>query len=324
MTVRSNTSLRRIARRLPLIGAYERRIAELTAQVGELTGTSPDGAAFWVPPGHFYSPLPPRSEIESRSAQIFGRDPLDVPGVDLRIDAQRTLLDKLEAEQGDVRFALTEADARAAGARYWSDNVPFGAGDALFLTLMLKHLRPRQLVELGCGFSSACTMDARDRYLDGRLDLTFVDPYPQLLESLVRDADRGSVTVLAMATQDVPIDLVTALGDGDVLFVDSTHVVRTGGDVNRIMFELLPALSAGVVIHLHDMFPGFEYPREWVYEGRAWSELYLVRAFLQYNDAFEILLWPNLLAMLDHDDVVGRFPAAAANIGGSLWLRKVR
>ena len=69
---------------------------------------------------------------------------------------------------------------------------------------------------------------------------------------------------------------------------------------------------------------GFEYPAEWVYEGRAWSELYLVRAFLQYNDAFEILLWPNLLAMLDHHDIVRRFPQAELNIGGSLWLRKVR
>ena len=130
--------------------------------------------------------------------------------------------------------------------------------------------------------------------------------------------------VLSVATQDVPLDVIAELGEGDVLFVDSTHVVRTGGDVNRIFFELLPALAPGVVVHLHDMFPGFEYPAEWVYEGRAWSELYLVRAFLQYNDAFEILLWPNLLAMLDHHDIVRRFPQAELNIGGSLWLRKVR
>jgi methyltransferase family protein len=320
MSLRSNARLRRLATRVPGIRAYEQRIAELTAQVGTLGGTSGDGAPMWVPPGHFYSPIPLLSELRAREEQIFGGDPTDVPGVDLRLAAQKDLLDALEPLQDGVRFPLTEAEARAEGARYWSENVPFAAGDALFLTLMLRHLHPRRLIELGCGFSSACTLDARDR----ALDITFVDPYPQLLESLVRDTGRGSSEVLAVATQDVPLDRVRALEANDVLFVDSTHVSRTGSDVNRIVFELLPALAPGVVVHFHDMFPGFEYPAPWVFEGRAWTELYLLRAFLQYNDTFEIMLWPNLLAMLDHHDVVSRFPLAGANIGGSLWLRKVR
>ena len=143
------------------------------------------------------------------------------------------------------------------------------------------------------------------------------------LDSLARTewpADRMEVVLVVNGSLD---DLRT-LAAGDVLFVDSTHVSRTGSDVNRIVFEILPALAPGVFVHLHDMFPGFEYPAPWVFEGRAWTELYLVRAFLQYNESFEIVLWPNLLAMLDHGDVIGRFPIAAANIGGSLWLRKVR
>jgi predicted O-methyltransferase YrrM len=322
MSLRSNRRLRRLTRRLPVLGAYEARITELTEQVGDLSGATGEGAPLWVPPGHFYSPIPPLSELRDRDAQIFGRDPLDVPGVDLRVDAQRALLGELEPLQDGISFPLTEADARAEGDRYWAENIPFGSGDALFLTLLLRHLRPRRVVELGCGFSSACMLDARDRYLGGALDLTFVDPYPQLLESLLREGDRDTARILPVATQDVPLDVMTALGSGDVLFVDSTHVSRAGSDVNRILFELLPALAPGVVVHLHDMFPGFEYPREWVLEGRAWTELYLVRAFLQYNEAFEIVLWPNVLAMLDHVEFVRRFPLAAANIGGSLWLRK--
>jgi predicted O-methyltransferase YrrM len=324
MSLRSNSQLRRLARRVPGIRAYQRRIDELTAQIATMSGTTGDGAPMWVPPGHFYSPIPLLSEIRVREEQIFESDPTEVPGVDLRIVAQRELLAEIEPLQDGVTFPLTEADARAESARYWSENIPFAAGDALFLTLMLRHLRPRRVVELGCGYSSACTLDARDRYLDGVLDITFVDPYPQLLESLVRDAGRGSSRVLTMTTQDVSLDVVQALEPNDVLFVDSTHVSRTGSDVNRIVFDLLPALAPGVVVHFHDMFPGFEYPAPWVYEGRAWTELYLVRAFLQYNDTFEIMLWPNLLAMLDHHDVVSRFPLASANIGGSLWLRKVK
>ena len=212
MSARSTPALRRIARRLPLISAYERRIAELTAQVGGLTGAGGDGAPLWVPPGHFYSPMPPVSELRAREAAIFGRDPLDVPGVDLRVDAQRALLARLEPLQEGVSFPANEADARAAGRRYWSENLPFGAGDALFLTLMLRHLRPQRLIELGCGFSSACTLDARDNVLDGALDLTFVDPYPQLLETFLRDDDRSTMRVLPTATQDVPLDDLPASG----------------------------------------------------------------------------------------------------------------
>jgi Methyltransferase domain len=316
--------LRGLARRLPVLRSYERRIAELTEQI---SGPRVDGrlaAPMWVPPGHFYSPVPSVEDLHQRADRVFGRDPQDVAGVDLHLDEQWALLDLLEPLAADVDFAASEDEARERGTRYWHVNPAFGAGDALFLTAILRHLAPRQLVELGCGYSSACTLDARDRFLDGELDLTFVDPYPQLLHSLVRPADRETVQILTTSTQDVDVDIVRALGPGDVLFVDSTHCSRTGGDVNRVFFELLPALAPGVLVHVHDIFPAFEYPRDWAFEGRAWNEVYLVRAFLQFNDAFEILLWPGLLANLDHEQMMRRFPQMASNVGGSIWLRKTR
>jgi hypothetical protein len=169
---------------------------------------------------------------------------------------------------------------------------------------------------------SACTLDARDAWLGGKPELTFVDPYPELLQTLLRDSDRSSVEVLSCRSQDLPLSHVTALASGDVLFVDSTHISKTGSDVNTVLFEFLPALAPGVIVHLHDMLPGFEYYEEWVMEGRAWNELYTVRAFLQFNDEFEIILWPSLLAKLDPSRLFGMFPSASENIGGSLWLRR--
>ena len=85
---------------------------------------------------------------------------------------------------------------------------------------------------------------------------------------------------------------------------------------------MLPALAPGVYIHVHDVFPAFEYPWSWVEEGRAWTEDYLLRAFLQFNDSFEIVLWPNVLAATDPTRLYKRFPLAEKNVGGALYLRR--
>ncbi len=326
MSFRHNKALRSLARRVPVISAYEDRIAELTSQVAELQERANHivGTGLWVPPGHFYSPIPPTDEIRLREAQIFGRDQTMTPGVNLRIDEQWQLLAEMEPLKAGVEFAHTEAAARERGERYWTENPSYGDGDGLFLTLMLRHLRPRRLIELGCGYSSACTLDARDKFFDGSLNLTFVDPYADLLESLLRESDRGTVSVLPVGTQDVDLGVFRALEPGDVLFIDSTHVARTGSDVNRIFFDILPSIAPGVIVHLHDIFPNFEYPAPWVYEGRAWTEQYMLHTFLQYNDAFEIMLWPVFLHSLDPGGMVDRFPAMARNCGGSFWFRKTR
>lgn len=318
MSLRQSAALRRFARRLPVISAYERRVAELTAALEEARA-----AQLWVPPGHFYSPFPDLDEVAARDAELFGGDPLDVPGVDLRVEAQRALLDELEPLVAGIEWPRTEADARAAGRRYWAENPSYGDGDALFLTALLRHLRPKRLVELGSGYSSACTLDTRDELGVESMELVFVDPYPEQLEALLRPEDRATTTVLPVRADQLDEAVLGRLGAGDVLFIDSTHVAKPGGDVNRNLFEILPAIAPGVVVHLHDIFPRFEYPRQWVQEGRGWNEAYVLRAFLQYNAEFEVLLWPSLLQQLDPDDLLRRFPPVARNIGGSIWLRRV-
>ena len=329
MNLRQNTALRGLARRLPLLRSYEERIEELTGQVEALSHAGAPGvpspvadASLWVPPGHFYSPFPDLEEMDRRQAEVFGRDPFDVAAVDLAVDAQAKLLDELEPLVAGVEFPLTATDAQRAGVRYWTDNPAYGAGDALFLLAMLRHLRPPRVLELGSGYSSACTLDARDELPAGEMEVTFVDPYPELLHSVLRPGDLDTITVLPIGSQDLDHDAIASLQAGDVLFIDSTHVSKPGSDVNRNLFEILPALNPGVVIHLHDIFPGFEYPRSWVDEGRGWTELYLLRAFLQYNEAFEILLWPGLMWSLAPEEFERRFPPFALNRGGAIWLRK--
>jgi hypothetical protein len=108
----------------------------------------------------------------------------------------------------------------------------------------------------------------------------------------------------------------------DLLFVDSTHVVKAGSDVNHLFANVFPHLGPGVVLHIHDVFPGFEYPWPWLEEGRAWSEAYLLRAFLEFNTEFEILLWPPFIARVAPDSYAA-FAPPTGNTGGSIYLRRV-
>jgi hypothetical protein len=130
------------------------------------------------------------------------------------------------------------------------------------------------------------------------------------------------VRIVPEPIQNVDLAMFEELAANDILFVDSTHVSKTGSDVNRIFFEILPALASGVYIHFHDIFYPFEYPMDWVYEGRAWNEAYMLRTFLQYNQAFEIVCFNTFLERFFRDFFVEHMPLCLKNTGGSIWLRK--
>ncbi len=276
-------------------------------------------ACGFVPPGHFYSPIPALAEIRRDAARIFpAQMPHQIAGIDLRESAQLALLEQFARYYPEIPFQ----ERPTKGLRYHFDNRAYSYSDGIMLHCMLRHLRPRRLVEIGSGFSSCVTLDTNELFLDGELQTTFIEPYPDLLNSLLSAADRQRVTILAQRLQDVDLSVFTQLQAGDVLFVDSTHVSRVDSDVNRLFFEILPALAAGVAIHVHDMFYPFEYPQHWIYEGRAWNELYLMRGFLQYNSNFEILLLNTFMEHFHRPFIEQHMPLCLKNTGGSLWLRK--
>jgi hypothetical protein len=160
-----------------------------------------------------------------------------------------------------------------------------------------------------------------DLYLAKSLDCTFVDPHPELFLGLLSPEERSQVHVIASGLQDTDLGLFRELRPGGLLFIDSSHVAKTGSDVNHLFFEILPVLAAGVFVHIHDIYFPFEYPEEWVYTGRGWNEAYLLHAFLQYNSEFRIRLWNDYLATLKEGiEIAG--PKFAAHWGSSLWLEK--
>jgi predicted O-methyltransferase YrrM len=293
----------------------ERRGDPLAAGPAVSVLVPPTAAPFLteVPPGHFYSPVPDLADIWAQADRLFDGD-RSLPGVDLRSEAQVALFRTLAALARDA--VLEQAEP---ATRYRVDNPNYGVGDATMLMAMLRWLRPRRYLEVGSGYSTALALDVGERFLDGQLRVTAVEPFPDLVAGLARPGD--PLEVLAQPVQEVPLARFAELGANDVLFIDSSHVLKTGSDVQYLYTEVLPILADGVHVHVHDIFWPFEYLRHWVEMGRAWNESYLLHAFLLHNHRFEIVLWNHYLAVRHGDVIAAELPEIMENPGGALWLR---
>lgn len=271
------------------------------------------------PPGHFYSPIAsPEDTGDDESASDIAEGGTLI-GIDLRAEAQLELIGRLRPLHGTQPFAARRTD----GTRYYFENPYFSYGDAVVLHCMLRHLNPRRLIEIGSGFSSALILDTVDHFLDGRTRCTLIEPNPERLRSLVGDLRRTGVEMIRSRLQEVDLSLFASLAVGDILFVDSSHVAKVGSDVNLLLLRILPALQPGVVVHFHDIFYPFEYPREWIGQGISWNEAYMLRAFLSFNREFEILLFNSFLAGQHREEVAEALPLWDRDPGSSIWIRRV-
>ena len=175
---------------------------------------------------------------------------------------------------------------------------------------------------MGSGYSTAVALDESDTNPAlGGLQITCIEPYPDRLLGLLKDRDYDRVSLLRQPVQDVGLDVYDQLGPGDVLFIDSTHVVKAGSDVVWLFLHVLPRLAAGVAVHVHDIFWPFEYPAHWLGQGRDWTEAYLLHAFLAGNTSWEISFFSSWFWQRKPGLVPQ--PLEREN-PGSIWLRKVR
>lgn len=301
--------LHRLIGKLPGAEALEKRDASRLEQT--LPG--------W-PPGHYYSPLPDLDQLRLDEARVFAPPASSLRGIDLDVAGQLELLETIAPHANELRFQ----DARCPEFRYYYENDYFSYGEAVILFCLLRHLRPRRIIEVGSGFSSALMLDTVTHSPTIDCSLTFIEPYPDRLQSLLHPGDGERITLVESRVQDADLAGFEALDAGDVLFIDSSHVSKVHSDVNHLLFEVLPRLKAGVLVHFHDIAYPFEYPKAWIYEGRAWTEAYLLRAFLQYNAAFRIRFFNSYLGQFHADRVGAMLPLFMRNPGTSLWLEKIR
>ncbi|MCK4814661.1 class I SAM-dependent methyltransferase [bacterium] len=271
----------------------------------------------WVPLGHYYSPFPSVAEIKSEEHK-----PKEVPhqlgGINLNEENQLVLLNMLKKYYREVPFHAHKTE----NLRYHFKNPSISYADAIVLYCMIRHLKPKRVIEIGAGYSSCVTLDTNELFFDNKISCTFIDPYPHLLLSLIKDGDKDLIKIIPSRVQDVSINEFQQLAAGDILFIDGSHVAKAFSDVNFVFFEILPILNTGVYIHFHDIFYPFEYPIEWLHEGRGWNEDYLLRAFLQYNSEFSIEFFNAFLEHFYEDLFYEAMPLCRKNPGGSIWIKK--
>jgi hypothetical protein len=208
------------------------------------------------------------------------------------------------------------------GFAYYAENAFFALPDALVLQAMLRRHAPKRYVEIGSGFSSACAIDTIEHFLNGSCATTFIEPQPQRLLGVLGDRARGS-RIFDVPVQAVPPAFFEELEAGDVLFIDSSHVLRTGSDVCFELFEILPRLAAGVFVHVHDVLWPFDYPESWILrENRSYNEAYAVRAFLTGNADWTIAFFNDYFAKFEWLRIAQSFPGLSGTFGGSLWLQR--
>ncbi len=260
----------------------------------------------------YYSPIPDLSALPERIWEEA--DPMR--GIEIDLDAQAQRLSGLSGHIDEF------ASAAVPSLAYEELNASYPLPDARLLYAMVREQHPASIVELGSGQTSrviaqACAANAAEG-VPSRFEA--YDPFP----TAVDESLPGLAALHRTPAQEVAEQVFRGLKDGDILFVDTTHTVKIGSDVNRIVLRVLPLLEPGVVVHFHDICLPYEYPR-YLFEQYAlyWAEQYLLQAFLSMNPSFEVLYATDALCRDRRAAVAEIGLAGPSESGSSFWIRRV-
>lgn len=276
---------------------------------------------FHVTPNHFSEPIPDtrtlKNELWSKRSEMVG--------IEISEHEQIRLLSEFLAKfKGE--YEAFPRHKTPIPHQYYVNNGNFESVDGEILYCMIRYFKPRKIFEIGSGsstyLSAQATLRNKEENKDYECELMAVDPYPN---SVLKDGFPGLSKLIPEKVQNVPVSKFGELKENDVLFIDTSHILKIGSDVQHEYLEILPRLNKGVLIHAHDIFLPSEYPREWVYKQYSfYTEQYLLQAFLAFNSAFEIL-WMGSYMHLKHPDKLEKaFSSYDKNKvwPRSFWLRK--
>jgi predicted O-methyltransferase YrrM len=264
---------------------------------------------FHVTPVHFYEPIPDTRSLP----ETLWSQPSELAGVDMNDSMQ---LDLLRNHFSKFRSEYESISAEPAPGEVW----PFSRTDVLVAYCMVRHFQPRRIIEVGSGFSSLVLAQAAAKNKNSAL--ICIDPFPH---RLVRESNRipALESLIESKVQDTGLEFFSQLEAGDILFIDSSHTVKAGGDVNYLFLEVLPRLKPGVIVHVHDIFFPFDYRRDWMLEEfRFWTEQYLLQAFLIFNPEFEVLMANSYLNYYHLSELKAAFPNLRRWVSGSFWMQR--
>lgn len=272
-----------------------------------------------IVPNHFYEPVPDTRSIP----EGFWERPSDLVGIDLEEAAQLTLLDEFRRKYKSEYDQLSNPESAPLG--FSLPNRSFSSVDAEILYCMIRHFKPNTIMEIGSGNSTLLSAEAllRNRRETGNdSTLIAVEPYPN---AVLEKGFPGLTRVIKAPVQSIPLKEFGSLRENDILFIDSSHVLKTGSDVQYEYLEIVPRLKPGVLVHFHDIFLPFSYPKSWVVnELRFWNEQSVLQALLAFNRSFRIL-WAGNYMIHKHsralEQAFGSYTAGTTP--GSFWIQRV-
>lgn len=270
------------------------------------------------PYGHYYSPIVDTAEVERQGEEIWC-DTAQIPGVDMNVQRHLEILTQWFPKY-IAEYPYEDSGDAADPATFFNLNDQFGWLDARLLYVLLRRIQPKRIIEVGSGFSSLLMADVNCRHFGDSIRFSCIEPFPR---AFLKRGIPGITTLVEKRVQEVDLQTFDALGEGDILFIDSSHVAKTGSDVLHLFFKVLPRLRSGVIVHVHDIFLPLEYPKEWVIEqNRSWNEQYLLRALLMFSSRFRVLFGSAYAALRHPNEVVKALarPDGHGMSGGSFWI----
>lgn len=266
---------------------------------------------------HYYQPMiNPRKRLEKSL-----REDRTLPGIDFNIRAQLDLLSKFNYNQELLEIS---ASVKKDPIPFHFNNGSFNSGDSEFLYNMLRYFKPEKMIEIGSGNSTLISIKAFDKNKEEnsqyKVEHICIEPYEQSW------LEQTKAKIIRKKVEDLEKDIFLSLKKNDILFIDSSHMIRPQGDVLFEYLEVLPILNEGVIVHIHDIFTPKDYLNEWVVqEHRLWNEQYLLEAFLSLNPSYEIMGALNYLSHHQRVALELKCPIFAGELDrepGSFWLRR--
>jgi hypothetical protein len=265
-----------------------------------------------VVPNHFYQPIPDTGEL---SDKVFDKE-LPLVNLNFDISSQINLIDKFSAYSKEI---LTIPKKSTKSGDFHFNNFAFDNLDAIVYYLMIRFFKPKKIIEVGSGWSTKIASIAVAR--NGKSEFISIEPYP--LDFLRKIANLTQL--IEKKVELIDKEYFRSLKKNDILFIDTSHVIKTGGDVNYLILEVLPILKKGVLIHIHDIFIPYEYPKWWIKNDyRFWTEQYLLYAFLLFNDSYKIIFSNQYLGLNKTVNLRKIVPNYLESLGGSIWLKKIK
>ena len=269
-----------------------------------------------VPFNHYESPYSDLTFVRKNRNRIYNVN--KKMNINFDIEGQINLLNRMS----EIPLLNWNENGANNSLRYYdsNDNTWFHFSGAAALYGMIMLNKPKHIIEIGSGFSTSVMLDVNEYCFNNEIDIECIEPRPERLKKLLKESDR--ILIHENDLQEVPLDLFSKLETNDILFIDSSHVMKTGSDVSYELFEILPMLPKGVHIHFHDVFWPFEYPMKWVTEGRAYNEQWVLRALLTDSTAYKITLFGHQLECLSNAGII---PNINPIYGvGSIWIEKLQ